>query len=280
MNILTFDIEDWYCNCVWKDLNWDKYEVRIYEGVAQILELLRKRDLKATFFCLGWLADHHPQVIKDIYAEGHHIGCHSYQHELLTELSRKEFVQNTLRAKKAIENVIGEEVDAYRAPAWTVGAQNVWVLEELVKIGFKYDCSIFPSSHSFGGFINYGTDTPSIIKINDELSIKEFPVSIQSVFGQKIVFSGGGYFRFFPYCLINRWMKHHNYNMTYFHTQDFDTGQPVANDLPFTRRFKTYYGINGALDKFKRLIDEFDFVNIKKADDLINWDYKELNIIV
>ena len=38
MNILTFDIEDWYCNCVYTDLDWEKYECRLYEGVDMILE--------------------------------------------------------------------------------------------------------------------------------------------------------------------------------------------------------------------------------------------------
>ena len=54
MNILTFDIEDWYnCDFITNDFNWDKHEVRIYEGVERILTELRSRDLKGTFFCLG-----------------------------------------------------------------------------------------------------------------------------------------------------------------------------------------------------------------------------------
>ena len=81
MNILTFDIEDWYnCDFLTRDFAWDKYEVRIYQGVDRILEELEKRDLKATFFCLGWIAEKHPSVIRRIHAQGHHIGCHSYQH--------------------------------------------------------------------------------------------------------------------------------------------------------------------------------------------------------
>ena len=83
MNILTFDIEDWYnCDFITTDFNWDKYEVRIYEGLERILQELASRNLKATFFCLGWVAEKHPDVIRMIHAKGHHVGCHSYQHEL------------------------------------------------------------------------------------------------------------------------------------------------------------------------------------------------------
>ena len=108
MNILTFDIEDWYnCDFFSNDFDWDKYEVRIYEGVDKILTELDKRDVKATFFCLGWLAENHPEVIRRIHLRGHHIGCHSYQHELSYRFDKEGFRKDTDKAKKLIENVIG-----------------------------------------------------------------------------------------------------------------------------------------------------------------------------
>lgn len=274
MNILTFDIEDWYCNCVFTDLNWDKYEVRLYEGVDEILTELNSRNIKATFFCLGWIADNHPDIIKRIHRAGHHIGCHSYQHQLLNEFNRQQFTEDTKRSKYALEDLIGEEVDAYRAPAWTVNKNNIWVLEILGDLGFKYDSSIFPAKHSFGGFPDYGEVEPSNLLLENGKIIKEFPVSIHTILGEKIIFSGGGYFRFFPYKLIRRWMKEKSYNMTYFHTQDFDKGQPKLKELPIVRQFKTYYGIDRAFVKFQHFLDDFDFVNIRKADELINWDSK------
>ena len=67
MNILTFDIEDWYnCDFISEDFDWSKYEVRIYEGVERILTELENKNLKGTFFCLGWLAENHPRVIEMI----------------------------------------------------------------------------------------------------------------------------------------------------------------------------------------------------------------------
>lgn len=276
MNILTFDIEDWYCNCVFTDLNWDQYEVRLYEGVQEILLELDKRNLKATFFCLGWIADNHPDIIRQIHNAGHHIGCHSYQHQLLTDFNQEQFYNDTLRAKTALETVIGEKVDAYRAPAWSVNRDNIWVLETLCDLGFEYDSSIFPATHSFGGFPDYGEAKPSKLILPSGCSIKEFPVNINSAMGKHYVFTGGGYFRFFPYWMVKRWMRNSKYNMSYFHTQDFDKGQPRVDELPWTRKFKTYYGIDRAFPKFQRLLGDFDFMNIREAGKVINWAAKSL----
>ena len=108
MNILTFDIEDWYnCDFISEDFDWDRHEVRIYQGVDRILEELDKRNLKGTFFCLGWIAERHPGVIRSIQKQGHHIGCHSYQHELSFRFNEKDFKKDTARAKSLIEDLIG-----------------------------------------------------------------------------------------------------------------------------------------------------------------------------
>ena len=59
MNILTFDIEDWYNHDDYsRDFAWEKHEVRIYEGTDKILSALDEKGLKGTFFCVGWIAEH------------------------------------------------------------------------------------------------------------------------------------------------------------------------------------------------------------------------------
>ncbi|MBR5696304.1 MAG: polysaccharide deacetylase family protein [Paludibacteraceae bacterium] len=278
MNVLTFDVEDWYCNCVWTDMDWEKYEYRLQPWMDKILEELEKRQVTATFFCLGWVADHHPELIRKIHSMGHHIGCHSYQHGLLKGLSRDSFVEETKRAKHLLEDVVGVEVDAYRAPAWSVGRENVWVLEELARLGFKYDSSIFPSTHSFGGFPDFGKDEPVLCRVGDH-SIREFPVSVRSLFSKRFVFSGGGYFRFFPFPLVKRWISQKNYNLCYFHTQDFDAEQPVVRELPLERRFKTYYGISGAFAKFRRFLDECGpFVDVRTAAGRCDWNMNVVDL--
>jgi len=272
MNILTFDIEDWYnCDFITPDLNWDKYEVRIYEGVDQILEELDIRKVKATFFCLGWIADKHPDIIRRIHKNAHHIGCHSYQHELAFRLDRNGFKQDTEKAKKQIEDLIGEPINAYRAPGFSITERNIWSLEVLTGLGFEYDCSIFPAPHDYGGFISYGKAEPAILNLSNGSQIKEFPVNTKNLFGKNLVFSGGGYFRFFPYALIKNWSVNSSYLMTYFHTRDFDPGQPMIDSLPVMRKFKSYVGLSGAFSKFQKLLGDIDFISVEEANQLVDW---------
>lgn len=273
MNILTFDIEDWYnCDFISGDFDWDKHEVRIYEGVRRILTELDRRNQKGTFFCLGWLAEKHPTIIKEIADKGHQIGVHSYQHELSHRFTPEQFAEDTMKAKNLIESVTGKKVNIFRAPGFSITKNNTWALKSLADMGFEYDCSMFPAPHDYGGMPSYGEGVPKLIDLGDGRCIKEFPINIQKVAGKNIVFSGGGFFRLFPYWLINHWAKKCNYMMTYFHPRDFDTGQPVVPNLPLARRFKSYVGIKGAFRKFQRLLDNYSFVNVEQADNSINWN--------
>lgn len=277
MNILTFDIEDWYnSDFISRNFDWDNYEVRIYDGVDRILNELDKRNLKGTFFCLGWLAENHPKVIKKIHDQGHQIGCHSYQHELSFRFSEDEFIADTLKAKHLIEDVIGEEVNIFRAPGFSITKNNLSALKNLADMGFSYDCSLFPAEHDYGGMPDYGNGIPKLIDVGDGRIIKEFPINIQKIFGKNIVFSGGGFFRFFPYWLIKYWGNKTDYMMTYFHPRDFDSDQPVMKSLPRMRRFKSYVGIKGAFSKLQRLLDDFEFCNVAQADEMIDWNSAEV----
>ena len=252
--------------------DWDRHEVRIYQGVDRILEELDKRNLKGTFFCLGWIAERHPGVIRSIQKQGHHIGCHSYQHELSFRFNEKDFKKDTARAKSLIEDLIGEEVNAFRAPGFSITKNNTWALRCLGELGFEYDCSMFPAPHDYGGMPSYGMGVPKRIDLGFGGFIKEFPINIQAICGKYIVFSGGGFFRLFPYWLIDYWAKDCTYMMTYFHPRDFDTGQPIIRSLPVMRRFKSYVGIKGAFGKFQRLLSHYDFMSVKQADSIIEWD--------
>lgn len=273
MNILTFDIEDWYnCDFISEDFEWEKFEVRIYDGVNRILDELDIMNLKGSFFVLGWIAEHHPDIVREIHKRGHHIGCHSYQHELSFRFDEKEFKQDTLKAKHLIEDVIGLEVNAFRAPGFSITKNNVWALKCLAGLGFKYDCSMFPAYHDYGGMPSYGNGIPKRIDTGDGIYIKEFPINIKPILNHNLVFSGGGFFRIFPYWLIRHWVNSSEYIMSYFHPRDFDIGQPVIRSLPLMRKFKSYIGINGAFSKFQKFLNDFKFYNILQADKMIDWD--------
>lgn len=271
MNILTFDIEDWYCHDVESgNMDWGSKEVRIYEGVDRILNSLDERDLKGTFFVLGWIAEHHPSIIKKIAENGHQIGCHTYQHELLTRFNRQQMYDDTRKAKSIIENTIGTEITAFRAPAFSITKDNLFAFEVLGELGFTIDCSIFPTTRDFGGMPEYGASEPQIIEYKG-YRFKEFPINPAKILGREVVFSGGGYFRLFPYSIIKKLTKRQKYTMTYFHPSDFDPDQPDMPHLSIRQRIKNRIGLKTAYGKYINYLTDFEFINIDQADRLIDW---------
>ncbi|GHV74492.1 hypothetical protein AGMMS49940_17940 [Spirochaetia bacterium] len=90
--------------------------------------------------------------------------------------------------------------------------------------------------------------------------------------GKNLVFSGGGFFRLFPYWLIKKWTKKAPYLMTYFRPRDFDVNQLVIKSLPMIRKFKSYVGLKDSFGKLQKYLSDFEFVNIQEADKQIDWD--------
>ena len=272
MNILTFDIEEWFhCDMTYANRNWDEYEVRIYESTDRILNVLEQRGLKATFFCMGWMVRKHPELILKIKGKGHEIGCHSDMHELVTSFKVHEFRKDTEMAIKSIEDVIGSKVIIYRAPAFSITENNLWVFEVLIENGIEIDCSVFPAAHDFGGFPSFGSSLPALVKIKGT-QIKEFPMNTTKFLGYYVVFSGGGFFRLLPYKIIRQLMRKSSYVMTYFHPRDFDANQPRLRYLSANRYFKSYVGLKGSFLKFEKLINEFDFMCVSNASAKIDWE--------
>ncbi len=273
MNILTFDIEEWFHildnDATKTEAEWEVFEYRIDRNMDKIHGALG--DQKATFFCLGWVARKHPQVLKEISARGHEIATHSDLHQLAYEQNRDTFGQDLERSIKSIEDVTGKKVRAYRAPGFSLMEQNKWVFEILIKNGIEIDASIFPASRSHGGFAQFGMAEPCWIDI-DGMRMKEFPINLYPFAGKNLIFSGGGYFRLFPYFLLDKLMKESKYVMTYFHPRDFDAGQPMVPGLSLVRKFKSYYGLQGALPKLEKLIKNHSFIDISSADAAIDWE--------
>ena len=274
MNILTFDIEDWFHildNPSTKtEKEWIKLECRIHQNLDNILEILEKHNQKATFFCIGWVARRYPTIVKRIDNYGHEIGSHSDMHQLAYEFNREEFKQDLEQSVKSIEDVVGKKVRAYRAPGFSLKHQNKWMLEELIKSGIEIDCSVFPARRAHGGFKEFSHAEPAYVEAGGA-RIKEFTINLYSLFGKNIVFSGGGYFRLIPYPLIKQFMKNSDYVMTYLHPRDFDFDQPMIEGLSTFRRFKSYVGLKSTSNKLHRLLNDFDFMDLKEANERIDW---------
>jgi polysaccharide deacetylase family protein (PEP-CTERM system associated) len=266
MKFITFDIEDWFHILDHPETanpaSWDKFESRIDHGVGLILDLMDKHNLKGTFFCLGWIAEKHPHIIKRIDAAGHHIGTHSYYHQLAYEQTEDEYRKDLSDSIKILSDLTGKTIDAYRAPGFSIKESNLWAFDVMAEEGIIYDSSVFPANRAHGGLPQFTTDQPCMVITKRGYEIIELPMNTASLLGQKFVFSGGGYFRLLPKWYLKKLFRSQDYVMTYFHPRDFDAGQPVIPGLSRLRRFKSYVGISNTLQKVSEIQSDNELTQI------------------
>lgn len=284
MNLLSFDIEEWYLeqqghNRAEKLAEFDQY-------LDTILDKLDEHQFKVTFFCVGEMGRLFPKVIRKIQVFGHEIGCHSNIHTWLNKMTEAECREDTHCAVDSLEQCIGEKVKSYRAPAFSIGESNKWAFEILAENGIERDASIFPAARDFGGFKNFGQKEPCIVEFNG-IRLKEFPVCTTQVFGKEMAYSGGGYFRFFPLSFVKKEITKSKYAMCYFHIGDLIPEshgvmskeayedyfkEPGTLKARYVRYLKSNLGKKNAFCKMMKLIGEMDFVGLQKANQTIDWD--------
>lgn len=284
MNIISFDIEEWYVEKQWQNRS-DKY-VDYDHCLDTILNKLEECKMKATFFCVGEMGHMFPDVIRKIHSYGHEIGCHSNIHTWLNKMTETECREDTHQAVDSLEQCVGEKVLSYRAPAFSIGESNKWALEILAENGIVRDASVFPAARDLGGFPNFGAKTPCMIEYNG-IKLKEFPICTTKIWGKEIAYSGGGYFRLLPFWLIKNRMVNSAYTMCYFHISDIvpDFDKVLTNEeyeayfkepgtwiKRYLRYFKSNVGKNTTFDKMVSLVSSLNFVNLEQADKMINWE--------
>lgn len=82
----------------------------------ELLAGLKERGVSATFFLLGKEAEKYPEIVKDIYAGGHLIGTHSYEHVNLSNLSDSAAIEQVDKTNAAIHEITGEYPEYIRPP--------------------------------------------------------------------------------------------------------------------------------------------------------------------
>lgn len=85
-----------------------------------LLDGLKKRGVKASFFVIGQEAEKNPELILRMYEEGHLIGNHTYHHVELTKVSQETEQKEIEKTNRVIEQITGEEISFVRPPygAW------------------------------------------------------------------------------------------------------------------------------------------------------------------
>jgi polysaccharide deacetylase family protein (PEP-CTERM system associated) len=266
-NALTVDVEDYYQVIVFQKgierKDWPSFESRVERNTDQLLEAFERRSARATFFCLGCVAEKHPALVKRIAAAGHEIGSHGFDHEPVHRMEPAAFREDVAKTRKLLEDLSGAPVMGFRAPSFSITRKTLWALDELLDAGYAYDSSIFPIRRPDYG-IPGAPRQPYLATSPSGRTIAELPLTVASFLGRAIPVSGGGYFRLFPFA-ITRWglskaNREGRPAVFYMHPWEIDSAQPdLRSRTSSLGAFRHYVGLKGAPAKLDRLLAEFSF---------------------
>lgn len=165
-------------------------EYVLNQGMPRLLDLYDKYGVRATFFYTGHIAKLYPEVVRMAHARGHEVGSHGLTHEVskaFDVMPPEEQLSHLKQSKQILEDIIGDEVVSFRAPAARVDKAFPKVLAEA---GFKVDSSVssqrLDMMFSFGALKKlhwltaprkaYLTQTDNIFRKGDS-DVMEAPIS-------------------------------------------------------------------------------------------------------
>lgn len=206
---------------------WTRFERRVASSTVLTLDFLDRLEIRATFFVMGWVADHLPEVVRAVVDRGHEVATQGYGHHRIGQLSPSAFREDLQRAKEAVERASRRPVLGHRVPQF-LGPKDLWALDVIADEGYRYDSSIRPLLGRF-------TDDPGLRYIHPRQTrggaLIEVPVASVQWGGLAWPIAGGGAFRQLPERLVDRavegWFAHEQAPFVlYFHTWELDPDQP------------------------------------------------------
>jgi polysaccharide deacetylase family protein (PEP-CTERM system associated) len=271
LNALTIDVEDYFqvsalAPYVPREA-WDLQECRVERNVDHILRLLSDSRVLATFFTLGWVAERYPGLVKRIVDEGHELASHGYGHFRVSDQTPEEFRHDIKKAKQILEDVGGVCIAGYRAPSFSIGANNLWALNVLEEVGYRYSSSIYPIHHD-----HYGMPGAPRFSFRPENAsgLLELPATTVRLFNRNLPAAGGGYFRLLPYP-VSKWSikRVHRADrqpcIFYFHPWEIDPLQPRPTGLDLKTRFRHYVNLSRMHERIRSLLHDFEWGRVDQV---------------
>jgi polysaccharide deacetylase family protein (PEP-CTERM system associated) len=265
VNVMTVDVEEYFHVSVFDGVvpraRWETLETTVCRNTERLLEIFADREVIATFFVLGWVADRFPELVRRIAQAGHEIASHGYGHRLVYDQTPHAFRDDVRRAKAVLESAGGRPVLGYRAPSYSVTPRSLWAIDILIEEGYAYDSSIFPIRHDRYG-IPLSPRHAYVLERRDG-TLVEVPGSTTKIGAFNLPIAGGGYFRILPYqwarwgiARVNRVERRPV--VFYLHPWEIDPNQPR---LPagLLGRFRHYRNLDKTEARLGRLLREFRF---------------------
>lgn len=259
-HIISVDLEDWPQSCVNQSLSITNSVVR---NTEIILDLFDQYSIKATFFCLGLVAEKYPGLIRRVHSKGHEIGTHGWSHRSVKKLGPSKFKSELDRSVKLLQDVCGKQVRGHRAPDFSIDLSMTWAFDIIREIGLEYDSSIFPIKGS-----RYGSPESPVYPYRFQSGLWEIPLTTVDVVNRRIPVLGGGYFRLFPYHLSRAFLKkiqaEKRIAVIYLHPYEINPRELKEYDISRKMRFHQGLFRSRVALRLKRLFSEFKFTTAQK----------------
>ena len=270
MNVLGIDFEDWFHpELIQKSISNNK-EPKVINGIYKILELLRQKETKATFFVVGELLEYKPELLDLILENEHEIAFHTMKHTRIDSLDMKEKFDDEIRIFNKLTN---GKSKGFRAPSFSLNSDSSWVIDVLEKNDYVYDSSVVPAKTNLYGIPNADNKPYKITRKNLENDsmegkILEFPLLITKFLGKKIPAAGGFYLRTLPSRIIENAIKSYEKNdipgVFYIHSWELTPEFMPKIKLPKKDHFITFHNINKAYTRMENLLEKFEFTSFSK----------------
>jgi polysaccharide deacetylase family protein (PEP-CTERM system associated) len=266
----TIDVEEYFQVAAFEPYvargNWDRLESRVAPQMERLLALLARHNARATCFVVGWVAEHHRDLIRTMARAGHEIASHGWDHARVTSLTPAQFRDSVRRSKQLLEEILGAPVVGFRAPNFSIVPGREWALDILVEEGYRYDSSLFPVRRPGYGYPMGQPDPHWIERPAGRLA--EIPPATLQWAGLRLPAAGGAYFRLFPSALVRAALRQCGRRGVagtfYIHSWEIDPDQPRI-DVSWLTRARHYGGLRRTLPKLERLLSEFRFVPIRET---------------
>jgi polysaccharide deacetylase family protein (PEP-CTERM system associated) len=265
---LSFDVEEHFqvanLRANFARLDWERLPSRLDVGMEAVLALLERRDTRATFFFLGWVAERRPDLVRRCLAAGHEIASHGYEHLFLQELDPAGLERDLARTEEALQAAGAPRPIGFRASTFTLTRSTWWAFDVLVRRGYRYDSSVHPVRHPAYGVPDFEPGISSVRAAGGE--IVEFPVATLPFLGRNWPVGGGGYFRLLPLSVTSAAIaaleRRGRPAALYLHPWEFDPGQP-REKTSWSRGFRHYLNLERTLPRLERLLQRFRFTTLR-----------------
>ena len=274
MNILGIDFEEWYHPELIKNhVKVDQKIPKVFKGMDKILDLLNKHNISATFFVVGEILQHDPELIDKIISNDHEIAFHTMHHD---RIDSPNFLNNFDDELKEFQKLTNNKSKGFRAPTFSLNEKSSSIIKILEKYNYIYDSSIMPAKTSMYGNPNankkpYKITSENLESNSENGKLWEFPLMVTKLLGKQIPAAGGFYLRTLPLYMIKNAIKNYeNEHMpACFYVHSWELTPELMPRIPLSQKnnFITYHNIEKTLPKLDQLLSNFNFTSFQKYID-------------